>query len=447
MKKIWLFVIIILAILWWIWAYWYFCIYNPKTLIEYYPNGQIRYEYHEAYGSLHWPQIDYYKDGQIYRQNYYFHGQQHWQSITFYENGQEADVNYYYYWKQVWDSFSYRPTWEIRYQWRYIDWLPVDWESIVYYEDWSIEWKIRYKSWDILCSSEWYDWSWEKVEETRFRWICVEPDNLIEKNRNTYYELVVYTWIFHNNYVDDNYQYLWDISITWDTHWKLRGYKWDTWYIYNYTFDAWWDINDMFYQTITVTFTSPNSINWESDLMTWYGEWNNVPYFRAPLIKLFAIDRWVQIWDGDTRPSFWIRCFSDPLSDSRFRKWLVPAYSSWITELTTISNKSVEVPFINHDSTVQFTYGFSTPYLWDFMDQCILELSHTQNNDIQLPFKLSWWFWDSASIIWWNNKQSDSYCKRKDIEIEIANWMKCYIESDNDTNVSEVKLWDIRDIQ
>ena len=200
MKKIWLFTIIILAILWWIWAYWYFCIYNPKTLIEYYSNGQIRYEYHEAYGSLHWPQIDYYKDGQIYRQNYYFHGQPHWQSITYYENGQESDINYYYHWKQVWYSFSYRPTWEIRYQWRYIDWLPVDWESIVYYEDWSIEWKIRYKSWDILCSSEWYDWSWEKFEEPRFRWICVESDNLIEKNRNAYYELAVYSWIFHNNY-------------------------------------------------------------------------------------------------------------------------------------------------------------------------------------------------------------------------------------------------------
>lgn len=277
-----------------------------------------------------------------------------------------------------------------------------------------------------------------------------EPDlDFLEWKSTEYvnYELAVYSWIFHNNYVDDDYQYLWDIPITWDTHWKLRGYKWDTWYIYNYTFDAWWDINDMFYQTITVTFTSPNSINWESDLMTWYAEWDNVPYFRAPLIKLFAFDRWVQILNGDTRPLFWIRCFSDPLSDSRFREWLVPAYSSWITELTTISNKSVEVPFINHDSTVQFTYGHSTPYLWDFMDQCILELSHTQNNDIQLPFKLSWWFWDSASIIWWNNKQSDSYCKHRDIEIEITNWMKCYIESDNDTNVTEVKLWDIRDIQ
>ena len=277
-----------------------------------------------------------------------------------------------------------------------------------------------------------------------------EPDlDFLEWKYTEYvnYESAVYSWIFHNNYYWTQNQYLWDILITWDTHWKLRGYKWDTWYIYNYTFDAWWDINDMFYQTITVTFTSPNSINWESDLMTWYGEWNNVPYFRAPLIKLFAIDRWVQIWDGDTRPTFWIWCFSDPLSDSRFREWLVPAYSSWITELTTISNKSVEVPFINHDSTVQFTYGYSTPYLWDFMDKCILELSHTQNNDIQLPFKLSWWFWDSASIIWWNNKQSDSYCKRKDIEIGITNWMKCYIESDNDTNVTEVKLWDISDIQ
>jgi hypothetical protein len=53
-------------------------------------------------------------------------------------------------------------------------------------------------------------------------------------------DIAEYTWIFHNNYIDDDYQYLWDILITWDTHWKLRGYKWDTWYIYNYTFDAWW---------------------------------------------------------------------------------------------------------------------------------------------------------------------------------------------------------------
>ena len=278
-------------------------------------------------------------------------------------------------------------------------------------------------------------------------WNLTSCNNNEEEINPTINEIEVYTWTFHADYIDDDYQYLWDILITWDTHWKLRGYKWDTWYIYNYTFDAWWNMNDMFYQTISVTFTSPNSINWESDLMTWYAEWDNVPYFWAPLIKLFAFDRWVQILGGDTRPLFWIRCFSDPLSDSRFREWLVPAYSSWITELTTISNKSVEVPFINHDSTVQFTYGHSTPYLWDFMDQCILELSHTQNNDIQLPFKLSWWFWDSASIIWWNNKQSDSYCKHRDIEIEITNWMKCYIESDNDTNVTEVKLWDISDIQ
>lgn len=198
MKKIWLFIIIILAILWWIWAYWYFCIYNPKTLIEYYPNGQIRYEYHEAYGSLHWPQIDYYKDGQIYRQNYYFHGQPHWQSITFYENGQESNINYYYYWKQVWDSFSYRPTWEIRSQWRYIDWKPVDWECMVYFEDWSVQWKIRYKSWDILCSSEWYDWSWEKFEEPRFRWICIKDQNVKFPDSN-----VIYWWKWEHKITGD----------------------------------------------------------------------------------------------------------------------------------------------------------------------------------------------------------------------------------------------------
>ena len=84
MKKICLIIGLLIILIPWIWfTYWYFGIYNPKTLIEYYPNGQIRYEYHEAYGTFHWPQIDYYKDGQIYRQNYYSHGQPHWQFITY----------------------------------------------------------------------------------------------------------------------------------------------------------------------------------------------------------------------------------------------------------------------------------------------------------------------------------------------------------------------------
>ena len=260
-------------------------------------------------------------------------------------------------------------------------------------------------------------------------------------------DIAEYTWIFHNNYVEDNNQYLWDISITWNSHRKLKVSKLGTWYIYKYTFDAWWDMYDMFYQTISVTFTSPTYINWKTDLLTWYSEWDKVPYLYSELIKLFGFNWWVQVWDWDRNPNFYIRCFSDPLTDQRFREWLVPAYSSWITELTTISNKPVEIPFINHSSASQFVYGYSTPYLWDFMDQCIFELSHTHKNDIELPFKLSWWFWDSASIIWWNNKEETSYCKQKDINIQLNNWMLCYIESDNDTNVIDVKLWDISDIK
>ena len=356
--------------------------------------------------------------------------------ITLDEYWENEMIKYYWCWwtktEQAWCLFKQGWIKTISLAWSYVIWWNLKPIIIEYF------WRMNITEPEDKNDREITNECINEPDLDFLEWKCTEYIN---------YESAVYSWIFHNNYYWTQHQYLWDILITWDTHWKLRGYKWDTWYIYNYTFDAWWDINDMFYQTITVTFTSPNSINWESDLMTWYWEWDNVPYFRAPLIKLFAFDRWVQIWDGDTRPTFLIRCSSDPLLDSRFRKWSVPAYSSWITELTTISNKSVEVPFINHDSTVQFTYGHSTPYLWDFMDQCILELSHTQNNDIQLPFKLSWWFWDSASIIWWNNKQSDSYCKHRDIEIEITNWMKCYIESDKDTNVTEVKLWDISDIQ
>jgi len=260
-------------------------------------------------------------------------------------------------------------------------------------------------------------------------------------------DIAEYTWIFHNNYVDDNNQYLWDISISWDSHWKLKVSKLDTWYIYKYTFDAWWDMYDIFYQTISVTFTSPTYINWKTDLLTWYSEWDKVPYLYSELIKLFAFNWWVQIWDGDTRPTFIIRCFSDPLSDPRFREWWVPANESGIAYLTTISNKPIEIPFINHSSASHFVYWYSTPYLWDFLDQCVFELSHTDKNDIELPFKLSWGFWDSASIIWWNNKEETSYCKQKDINIQLNNWMLCYIESDNDTNVIDVKLWDISDIK
>ena len=177
MKKICLIIGLLIILIPWIWfAYWYFGIYNPKTLIEYYPNGQISYEYHQAYWTFHWPQIDYYKNGQIYRQFYYDHWDPHWQFIIYYENGQEANIDYYYYWKQVWDSFSYRPTWEIRSQWRYIDWKPVDWEQIIHYENWDIEGIVTYKSWDILCWSTRYDRSWEVLTTNMFSWICVEPD-------------------------------------------------------------------------------------------------------------------------------------------------------------------------------------------------------------------------------------------------------------------------------
>jgi len=41
-EKICLIIGLLIILIPWVWfAYWYFGIYNPKTLIEYYPNGQI----------------------------------------------------------------------------------------------------------------------------------------------------------------------------------------------------------------------------------------------------------------------------------------------------------------------------------------------------------------------------------------------------------------------
>jgi len=151
----------LIAIILAVW-YWYFSIYNPETQIAYWPNWQIRHIYHNAYWwVLHWEQIDYYENGQIYRIMNYQKWQQHWEFITYYENSQIADISHRNHQKEVWESAHYRPTWELRWKWKFVDWLPIDWEYIERYENWDIKRKLTYKNWKIEGDDIWYDRNWE----------------------------------------------------------------------------------------------------------------------------------------------------------------------------------------------------------------------------------------------------------------------------------------------
>ena len=272
----------------------------------------------------------------------------------------------------------------------------------------------------------------------------------IDKSQTEYSEekIAEYSWVFHADFIDDNNSYLWDFKVTWDSCWRLKILKWiETWYIYKYTFDIWCDMYDMLYHNISVTFESPVLLNWEEDFLSWNSKWDNVPFVKVSSIWLYAWHWGVQISNPEPATSLlYMRCFNDTSVDPRFRNWLVPAYSSWITQLTTISNQTIDIPFINHSSAVNFYYWYSEQYQWNIMDQCVLHLSHTNENTIQLPFKLSWWFWDSALILWFTNRESDSYCRHRDTEIQVSNWMTCYIYANDIENVIDIKLWDISDM-
>ena len=269
--------------------------------------------------------------------------------------------------------------------------------------------------------------------------------NLEQKIQDTEEELSVYTWMFHADFVDD--KYVWGLSITWNACRKLKVLRWETWYIYKYTFDIWCHMDDMLYQNSSMTFTSPILINWESDFVSWNSKWDNVPFIRVDSIGLMSYYWWASLSNPETNTTnFYMRCFNDTSIDPRFREWRVPAFTSWTMQLTTFSNKIIDMPFINHSSATQFWYWYSEQYHWDIMDQCVLQLSHTNKNTISLPFKLSWWFWDSALIIRLSNRDENSYCEHRDTEIQVSNGMTCYIYAQHVENLVDIKLWDISDM-
>lgn len=238
----------LIAITSWI-CYWYFYIYNPTTNIAYWPNGQIRHIYHNAYWVSHWEYTDYYENGQIYRIMHFKKWQQHWEFITYYENGQIADIGHWSHQKEDWEFAHYRPTWELRWKWNFIDWLPVDWEYIERYENGDIKRKITYKNWKVEGDDIWYnrDWEIEQIWNYDENWDIINiqkewEKSVVEESEKVdnatvqytppveeYISKSINTWKDYVQQLIDNFQ--WNI-INW-TDLESVNIEWDNTLYYN----------------------------------------------------------------------------------------------------------------------------------------------------------------------------------------------------------------------
>ena len=282
----------LIAITLWI-CYWYFYIYNPTTNIAYWPNGQIRHIYHNAYWVSHWEYIDYYENGQIYRIMHFKKWQQHWEFITYYENGQIADIGHWSHQKEDWEFAHYRPTWELRWKWNFIDWLPVDWEYIERYENGDIKRKITYRNWKVEGDDIWYnrDWEIERIWNYDENWDIIniskewkelkveeEINEPIKKSSdNEYFLNIDYQIKSWDNYIMQKYvedptetpiylnsfdeEYVWIAEMEWNV---LL-----TWYLENKMVPE-----AFYYETQEEMDNAPKVENW---YIKYYRNWDNNP--------------------------------------------------------------------------------------------------------------------------------------------------------------------------
>lgn len=395
MKKIWRLTIlisiaIVLAIL-----YWYFYIYNPTDNIAYWPNWQIKHIYHESYWKLNWEWVDYYENGQIYRVMHFNDGQQHWEFITYYENGQIADIHHFDHFELTWESIYYRPTWELKWKWNYVNWLPVDWEYIERYENWDIMRRVTYKNWKIDWYDVWYDRNGDVSFNYDADWNTVYKSEILDKLE------FIFSW---NLREDADLFY----TIKWTPEWS--GWK----YIIEIKpVDKWWDWDKQ-----------PQTISFLSDVKI-----SNVIELSGS--ELYPEERIVSVpelllkisWDRiEVDDNFWIYCPGKDLDEFILIPWWEWNLSDETVERDNnqyqwdVYNFMWSVKYINHykkwDIWMFFEWNEWNWFRIDdselFSKNCMIEIWEIEDFlPLNLPFELNFNKFDYTTI-WFVKELSDN---------------------------------------